>query len=195
MRISCIRVRAVFAALLFGLAPGAAAQQGLLPLEGSPIAYRVNVPYPGWSNTSENGMMMIARDEAMIIVTATDLAVLQERPASMSEEQYRRILTERFMASDSVMMALTTRVVSRAAALEQEGLVQEVRTLGGQRAAYIRARKVQDDGKTTWRQAYLTVKDGIMYMLVFVVQDRNLDKHKDLFDRVHQSFELAAAPK
>jgi hypothetical protein len=180
MRISNVTPRGVLAAallaLLFGVAPGAAAQD-LVPVVGAPIAYRVEVPDQGWTRSGDDGMLTVGRNDAMIIVSVMDLATLQQRPASVSESQYRTTLTQRFMASDSVMMALMTRVVSRAPALEREGLVQEARTLGGQRAAYIRDRQVQN-GTTRWRQAYLTVKGGIMYMLVFVVQDTDPDKYK-----------------
>ncbi|HSU15831.1 hypothetical protein [Longimicrobium sp.] len=197
MRISHISVRAVFAAalaaLLSGLAPAAAAQD-LVPLVGKPIAYRVSMPAQGWNVSTVDDKLMVGRDSVIMIVSATDLVALQGDSRAGTEADRRRILTARFMGSDSIMMALMTRVAARATALEQEGLVQEIRTLGGQRAAYIRDRKVQD-GRTTWRQVYLTVKDGIMYLLVFVAQGENPDMHKDLFDRVHQSFVLAETPK
>jgi hypothetical protein len=192
MRLSRISVLAVFAAALAGLAPAAAAQD-LVPVEGAPIAYRIGVPV-GWASSNENGNLTFGHEDAVIIVSATDLVGLQESPPPVTEESRRRILTQRFMGSDSIMMALMTRVASRAAALEQEGLVKEIRTLGGQRAAYLRDRQVQN-GVTRWRQAYITVKDAVMYLLVFVVQDSDPDKHKDLFDRVHQSFVLAERPK
>lgn len=164
MRISRISARSVLAAALvalpFGLAPAAAAQD-LVPVQGAPIAYRVSLPGPGWETSNENGSLTVGREDVMIIVSATDLVSLQQRPQTVSEAQYRSILTQRFMASDSVMMALMTRVVANARSLEQ-GLVKEVRTLGGQRAAYIRERQAQSNGEPRWHQAYLTVKDGVV---------------------------------
>lgn len=195
MRSSHIGARALFAVLaglLFGRAPAAA--QDLVPVTGAPVAYRVNLPGAGWNTSNENGMLMVGRDDAMIVVTATDLTTLQQRPANITEAQHRTALTQRFMASDSVMLDVMSRVVAGASTLEPEGLVKEIRTLGGQRAAYIRDRKVEN-GSPKWRQAYITVKDGIMYMLVFIVQDTALDTHKDLFDRVQQSFALAETPR
>jgi hypothetical protein len=195
MHVSSIRARAVFAAalvaLLFGLAPAAAAQD-LVPVVGKPIAYRVSMPAVGWTISTENNVLQVSREDAVIMVSATDLTTLREKPASVSEEDYRRILTQNFMGSDSVMMALMTRVAAKARSLEPDARV-EIGTLGGQRAAHVQDRRMQN-GEARWHRSYITVKDAIMYMLAFDVPGGNPDAHKDLFERIRQSFVLPDAP-
>jgi hypothetical protein len=195
MHISSIRARAVLTAalvaLLFGLAPAAAAQD-LVPVEGKPIAYRVSMPAAGWNTSTDIGVLQASREDAVIMVSATDLTTLQAKPASISEADYRKILTQRFMASDSVMLALMTRVAANASSLEQDGRV-EIGTLGGQRAAHVQDRRAVN-GVARWHRSYITVKDAILYMLAFDVPGGNPEAHKDLFDRIHQSFVLAEAP-
>jgi|GEM_PF-3254483 len=195
MHISGIRARAVLAAalvaLLFGLAPGAAAQD-LVPVVGRPIAYRVSMPSVGWTVSTENDVLQVSREDAVIMVSATDLTTLQPKPASISEADYRKILTQRFMGSDSVMLALMSRVAANASSLEQDGRV-EIGTLGGQRAARVQDRR-ERNGVARWHHSYITVKDAVLYMLAFDVPGETPEAHKDLFDRIHQSFVLAEAP-
>lgn len=196
MRISRIRirVRAAFAAsllvLLSGLAPAAAAQP-LATIQGSSIGYRVDLP-AGWEKSGGDDMLMVGRGDVIISVSATDLVALQKTPQPVSVAEQRRIYTQRFMDSDSAMMALMAGVAERLR-LEPDGRMLEVRTLGGQRAAYVRGRPVQNRALGS-SQAYLTVKDGILYLLSFIALDNNPGRHQDLFDRVHQSFVLAEAP-
>ncbi|HEX8211422.1 MAG TPA: hypothetical protein VF584_14720 [Longimicrobium sp.] len=186
-----IHVLAALAALLSGLAPAAAAQP-LVTFQGTPIAYRVDVPVQGWNRSVDNDVLTVGRDDVIMMVSVTDLVSLQQNPGTVSEADQRRIYTQRFMGSDSIMMALMTRVVSSLNSLEPDGRVLEVSTLGGQRGAYVRGRL---QGPTPGvGEAYLTVKDGIMYLLVFFARDSSPEKHQDLFDRVHRSFVLAEAP-
>jgi hypothetical protein len=183
----------VFAAALFALlsamAPGAAAQP-LVTVRGSAIAYRVDVPL-GWEQSGGDDLM-VGRDSVFIAVSATDLVPLQKTPLPGSVGEQRRLLTQRFMHSDTVMMAIVSRV-ARNLDLAEDGRVLEVRTLGGQRAAYMSGRPVQSRMKGM-AHVYFTVKDGVMYLLTFNAMDTNPEKHQDLFDRVHRSFVLAEAP-
>lgn len=191
---SCVRLvfASTCAALLFALAPAAA--QELRVVEGTPIAFRMGVPdAAGWDVSNDSAGLTVGRSDLLMMVSATDLAAMQAPPAGVSRVDQRRILTQRFMGSDSAMMALMTRVIARSGVLERDGLVMEARTLGGQRAAYLRDRATMA-GALWSRQAYITVKDAVMYLVVFFVKGNDPDAHKDLVDRVQRSFVLAEAP-
>ena len=196
MHMSRIRARAVLAAAfaaLFSVAQGAAAQE-LTTVTGTPIAYRIGLPVPDWQlQRNDAEMLMVGTTDAVIIASAWDLMANEQRHAALPEDLHRRIVTERFMGSDSTLLAGVAEALANAGTLQPDGQVAEIRTLGGERAGYMRAQWVRN-GDTGWAHAYMTVKDGIMYALLYVVGGTDADKYKELVDRVQQSFVLAAAP-
>lgn len=195
MRMPRIRTRAVLAAAfaaLFGLAPGAAAQP-FFPVVGVPIPYEVSLPVD-WENVSDDEeMLMLSKDDALIIVAAADLMAEEGDddggPMTDAELKERRQFTQGLVGSDEMLLGmLDASLMSEG--MEREGLVQEIRTLGGRRSAYMRGRVVED-GEAGWVEMYVTAKDGIMYMLAFIVQGPDTAPYDELFGRIHQSFALA----
>jgi hypothetical protein len=195
MHMSRIRVRAVLAAAfvaLFGVVPRAAAQD-FTTVTSAPVGYRVDVPVEWQLQRNDAEMLMVGTTDAVIIASAWDLMANEQRHAALPEDFHRRIVTERFMGSDSTLLAGVAEALANAGTLQPDGQVAEIRTLGGERAGYMRAQWVRN-GDTGWAHAYMTVKDGIMYALLHVVGGTDPDKYKELVDRVQQSFVLAAAP-
>lgn len=193
---SRIRARAVLAAAfvaLLGVAPRAAAQD-LTTVTSAPVGYRVDLPVPEWQlQRNDEDMLMVGTTDAVIIASAWDLMANEQPQPSLPEDFHRRIVTERFMGSDSVLLAGVAEALANTGTLQRDGRVAEIRTLGGERAGYMRAQWVRN-GDTGWAHAYMTVKDGVMYALLHVVGGTDPDKYKELLDRVRQSFVLAAAP-
>lgn len=196
MRMSRIRTHAVLAAAvlaLFGAAPGAAAQ-GLTTVTSAPVGYRVDLPVGDWQlQRNDEDMLMVGTTDAVIIASAWDLMDAEQRHPDIPEDFHRRIVTHRWMSSDSLLLARVAEALANTGHLQEEGKVAEIRTLGGERAGYMRAQWVRN-GDTGWAHAYLTVKDGIMYALLHVVGGTDADKYGELFGGVHQSFVLANAP-
>ncbi len=196
MRTFRIRTHAVLAAAFAALAgtAQAAAAQDLAPLTGTPVAYQVGMPVPAWELLrNDEEMMQVGTADAVIIASAWDLLAQEQRNPAIPDHIHRTIVTNQWMDSDSLLMARVAEALSSTGNLQAEGRVEEMRTLGGERAAYMRT-QWEREGDTGWAQAYVTVKDGIMYMLVHVVAGADADKYGEIFGRVHQSFVLAAAP-
>ena len=195
MRMSRIRTRAMLAAAvvaLFGLAP-AAASQPFFPVVGAPIPYEVSLPVD-WANVSDDdAMLMLTKDDAVIIVAAADLMDEDvgddDGPMTDAELKERRRFTQELVGSDEMLLGmLNAGMMSEG--LQRDGLVQEIRTLGGRRSAYLRGRVVEG-GESEWVEMHVTAKDGIMYMLAFVVQGESMEAYDELFGRIQASFVLA----
>lgn len=184
--------RAVLAIVLGGALPGvapAAAAQKLTPVTGSPIAYRVSVP--SGAEIASNGQTLIAATENTIVsVNAVDLVAAQDERLPVSDGESRRIMTSVFMGSDSLLFGLIDEALEEHD-MELTGVVREIRTLGGHRAAYVRG-VLQEDGEEAWMEMHLTVKDGILYLLIVGGSPDNASRA--LASRVRESFLLAKSP-
>jgi hypothetical protein len=178
----------LLAAALLGLAPSTAAQK-LTPTVGHPIAYRVSLP--SGAEINDNGETLTAETENMIVfVGAVDLVAGQDKPLPVSDGESRRIMTSLFMGSDSLLFGLIDHSF-REHDVDLTGAVREIRTLGGHRAAYVRG-EFQENGEAAWMEVHLTVKDGIMYLLI--VGGMRDNASVALASRIRESFVLADAP-
>lgn len=72
-------------------------------------------------------------------------------------------------------------------------MVREVRTFQGQRAGYISGR-FDVEGKEGWMEAHITVREGVLYQLWFVVYGEDPAAYQPLFERVRDSLVFALAP-
>jgi len=183
---------AVLAIVLGGALPGrapAAAAQKLTPVTGSPIAYRVSLPSD--AEVENYGEILTAESEnAMIFVGAVDLVAAQDERLPVSDGESRRIVTSMFMGSDSLLFGPIDFALQEQDT-ELTGQVREIRTLGGHRAAYVRG-EFQEDGEAAWMEMHLTVKDGILYLLI--VGGSRDNASPALARRIHESFVLADGP-
>ncbi|HEX2080770.1 MAG TPA: hypothetical protein VHG08_23900 [Longimicrobium sp.] len=178
------------AGALFGLAP-AAASQSLVTTVGEPIAYRVDLP--AGAEISRDGPFLAAETpKHIVLVAAADLVAEAEYQLPVSDPEARRILTSVFMDSDSLLLGLMDEGMRRRN-VELVGVVREIRTLGGQRAAYLRG-GVGRRGTDGWMEMHVTVKDGIMYLLIVGGMGRAGARDETLAARIRDSFVLPDAP-
>lgn len=176
--------------VLLGFAPAVPAQQ-FVPVVGTPIAYQVDLPVE-WEVTREDEMLMAGDDVGGVMIAAQDaLAGDDGRPLPASEARARRIRAERLMNADSLLAAVAGMFVSDEE-MEIRDVTREMRTLGGHQAVFVRGHAADDEG-SGWFQVYLTIKDGVMYMLVCAVQGEDPTSYDQVFARIHESFVLADA--
>lgn len=178
------------AGALFGLAPAGAAQR-LVTTVGEPIAYRVDLP-AGARISHEHPFLAAETPKHVVLVAAADLAAEADHQLPVSEPEARRILTNMFMESDSLLLGLIDQGMRRRN-VELVGVVREIRTLGGQRAAYVRG-GVGRRGTDGWMEVHVTVKDGIMYLLIVGGMGRAGARDETLAARIRDSFVLPDAP-
>jgi hypothetical protein len=177
---------------LFATAPAAAAQT-LVPLVGEPIPYQLSVP-DGWEMEREDDeMLYVMGEEMMLLVAVSDLMAEEENPLPVSEAEARRIFTNMMLESDSLLLGLLDQGFTQGMGGQIMDPTREIRELGGERAGYLRGRIVAD-GEPGWVDVHLTMKDGIMYMLAFVVQGADIERFAPLMARIRESFVLAPAP-
>lgn len=179
------------AGALFGLAPAGAAQD-LVTTVGDPIAYRVDLPADGVREEDADGLMSVMTDEAFVMVGALDLMEEEGEELPVSDPEARRILTAVFMASDSLLIGLMTQSMLNEGLALQE-MVTDIRTLGGERAAYVRG-VYREGGEAGWVEMYVTVRDAIMYMLMVGTLGEDDAQLDALGSRIHGSFVLPDAP-
>jgi hypothetical protein len=197
MRLS---LAATLAIALLGLAPAAPAQT-LVSTVGDPIPYRIDLP-GDWkitrlSRDAPNATIhaLVAADGAngSVAISAADLAARADRPADV-EARMRRWMTESILGSDSLMYAIMESSIASNGWKVQDA-VREIRTLAGQRAAYMRGR-FEARGMPVSFEMLLTVRDGIYYSIVSIVgMPDDYAAHAPLFARIRESFVLAPAPK
>ena len=180
-------------AALFGLAP-AAAGQNLVATVGEPVAFRVSLP-EAWDRENEDGMMHVTNEEEdfAILVGAMDLVAAQDDPLPIPEQEARRLLTTMIMGSDSLLLHLFQAGFLSDNEVSVTDLEPELGTLGGERAARLSAR-FEMEGENGWLRFYVTVKDGVMYMLGFMGKGDFDPGREPLMGRVYESFTLADAP-
>jgi hypothetical protein len=199
-------MRLSFAAALFGaaliVAPPASAQgaPSLLTSVGSPLPYRIDLPRE-WEitrgsqvlNTGRVHVLAASSGDLSVAVIASDLVEDgQDRIPGVSDAEMRRIMTDMFASSDSLLLGLMQASI---AAMKQEArvrdVVREIRTLGGQRAAYMRAR-FERGGKWYSVEMYAAVKDGVVYVLRTTAGADERAAHEPLFARIRDSLRFAA---
>ncbi|HST61613.1 MAG TPA: hypothetical protein VLK84_23110 [Longimicrobium sp.] len=181
----------VVAGGLFGTAP-AAAGQALILSEGTPIPYQVKLPVD-WGSVREDGVLIVGDGTAAVIITAQSLAEGdEEEPLPGSDAAASQQLIDMILSSDSVLMGMLTDQFATGAGMDLSDGVREMRTLGGQRAAYLRGR-YNTDGEEGWIDAYLAIKNSVVYILAFRVPGDDPAPYAPLFTRIHESFVLANA--
>lgn len=176
---------------LFALAPAAAAQT-LVPVTGDPVPFQLSVP-EGWETELDDEMLYVMGEEMMLIVAASDLMAEEENPLPVSETEARRIFTSMIVDSDSLLLAMLDQGFTEGLGQEITDATREIRQLGGERAGYLRGRIVAD-GEPGWVDVHLTMKDGIMYMLAFMVKGTEIEQFDPLMARIRESFVPAPAP-
>lgn len=186
----------ILACALLGMAPAAHAQiqttSSLNPTIGSPIAYRIGLP-KGWAVEREDGTLTMSTEGASIFVGAMDLAAEADH-LPVSDAEKRRILTNMFMGSDSLLFSLLEMGMGSAGTgIAVEEATREIRTLGGERAAYM-TMQCRCETERVRMDMYVTVKDGIMYALILGAKANAFKRHEPLFANVRDSFTLASAP-
>lgn len=182
---------------LFGAAPAAAGQMLILS-EGTPIPYQVKLPVD-WASAREDGALIVTDGNAAVLITAQFITEGEDEEALPgSEAEARQQLMDMILGSDSVLMGMLTDRFAASAGMDLSDGVREMRTLGGQRAAYLRGRYTADakagwnaEADEGWIDAYLTIKDGIAYILVFKVPGDDPAPYAPLFARIQESFVLA----
>jgi hypothetical protein len=197
-------MRLSFAAALFGaaliVAPSASAQgaPALLTTVGTPFPYRIDLPgdceIVRDSRTVSNRevhSLTAGRQDLVVVVQAVDLMEGDTRRApGISEAQMRRIMTDMVVKSDSLLhgiMQSASALMSKSGEIRDP--VREIRTLAGQRAAYMSGR-VESDGMLLRFEMHLTVQDGIMYVLMTMAPSKRYAAHGPLFARIRESLVL-----
>lgn len=186
-----LAVLLVFTGTLAGIAPGASAQT-LIAVVGEPIPYRVSVP-EAWRRERAGRVLFAAsaNEELVMMATAADLAAGQGQSASMPA---RKAGTERFMSSDSFLLETTENLVVRSFPHPLSEVVREIGRLGGEKAACVCAR-TRIDGEEGWMRLCSTIKDAVLYTLVFQGKGELRPEQEPLMARIRDSFVLADAPE
>lgn len=201
-------------AALLACASGAPAQSSpastpLVPHTGSPLAYRIGFP-SGWKveregvNVSQQaqvqggntvrvrfeGEALIAeRGTGYIQLLVSDVVPAQPSDMPVSWAEKRRIVTNTILSSDSLLFGLLANT-ARGLGTGFRDVVREIRTLGGQRAGYLSGLLVQP-GLQSRTEIYVTVKDGIVYVMIFAETDSRFAAREPLFARVRDSLVFA----
>jgi hypothetical protein len=204
-------MRLSFAFALLGavvLAPAAPAQTSarLVSTVGDPIPYRIDLP-GNWKVSREQApgplrkagarnahVLTAARGGTMVMVIAMDLLAEQENPLPVSDAEARRMLTGMLLGSDSLLYGMMDQWnVTPSGEPRLRDAVREIRTLGGQRAAYMRGR-INERGAAGELEVHFTVRDGIAYFLMFAAEN-SLGRNETLFGRIRDSLVLAPMPQ
>lgn len=196
---------ATLAIALLGLAPAAPAQT-LVSTVGDPIPYRIDLP-ENWKVSREqqpasfrkggmsNSQVLTAtRGRVMVMLVTADLLAEQENPLPVSDAEARRMMTDMVMSSDSLLYGMMRQWnVTPSGEPRLRDAVREIRTLGGQKAAYMRGH-VAERGESGEIEMHFTLKDGIMYFLMFAAEG-GLGRNETLFERMRDSLVLAPSPR
>jgi hypothetical protein len=175
-------------------ARGAVAQQPaavpLVPHTGSPIPYKVQLP-EGWGVDHTDAGLIAVHGRTVIGVLALDILEESGNPMPGSESESRRMLTETIVGSDSLLLVLMEKAregMIRGARAEVSG-TPEIRTLGGSRAAFMRASTVAK-GAALRMDMYFTLSDGYVVVLFHGAPADSAAQWQPLFDRVRESVVL-----
>lgn len=185
MPIRSTRVRSALslAASLLGVAPAA---RKLTVRVGHPIPYRIALPEEA-AIEEASGLLSARTGDLAVVVVARDMLDGEECPVASSAPSRRR-LTRMLMRSDVLLFTLLEEEFGNRN-LRLHDAVRRVRSLGGQWAACVRGR-VDDNGVSGWIDIHATVRDGILYMLVFTLSGREPSAHEPLLARIRDSFVL-----
>lgn len=182
---------AITAAATCGLAQDAAAQALTLRV-GSPIPYRVELP--ALATEADDGWSLEVEGSGYYVrVGAMDMMDEVDDPLPVSDTEARRLMTTLFMSSDSLLLGLLEESMQEQQ-VDLQDVVTEIRTLGGQRSGYLRGRVVCECGHSGTIEMNLTVKDGILYMLMFATEGEGAERHEPMMTRIRESLVLADAP-
>lgn len=198
MRTQPIIRRSTLAILLaLSVAPAAAAQSSTTALStivGDPVPFRVGLP-DGAEIRRREGQVTALAAGFLVTAGASDLLPELALEQGRFEAKLRRRLTDLLVESDTTLLGLAGELEGvLGAGVEVQPVVQKIRTLGGRRAAYVQAR-VRQNGMESWFESYITARDGLCYVLIFMGQGESGAGHEPLFARIRDSFVLAAAPQ
>lgn len=199
---------ATLAIALLGLAPAAPAQSSprLVSTVGNPIAYRIDLP-GNWKvsreqqpasfrkgGTGSTQVLTATRGRLMVVLVTADLLAEQQNPLPVSDAEARRIMTDMVMSSDSLLYGMMRQWnVTPSGEPRLRDAVREIRTLGGQKSAYMRGR-VAERGASGEIEMHFTLRDGIMYFLSFAAEG-GIGGNEALFGRIRDSLVLAPSPR
>jgi len=197
-------MRLPLAAALLGaafiLAPSASAQGGpaLRTAVGTPFPYRIDLPREceivrGRQTVSDREVHSLtagSEDLAVVVQTVDLMEGDAQRAPGISDAQMRRIMTDMVVSSDSLLYGIMQSI---SAVMGKSGEIRdpawEIRTLAGQRAAYLTGR-IESDGILLRFEMHLTVRDGIMYALMTMAPDKRYASREPLFARIRESLVL-----
>jgi hypothetical protein len=183
-------VALAIAGALATLAPAAPAQR-LAATVGTPIPYRVSLP--AGANISQESEFLLAETDSMyVVIGSVDIMQSWDNELPVSDAEARRIMTNVFMGSDSLLLGLVIEGVQRKFG-QLNGAVTEIRTFAGQKSGYTRG-DFNQDGERGSLEMHLTVKDGIMYMLIIAVRGHGNASLETLATGIRDSFALPDAP-
>ena len=179
---------------------------------GSVLTYRIGFPR-GWEvdregvNISQQAQMqggtatstvrlefqgetLIAeRGTGYVHLLVSDVVPVKRSDLPVSWAEQRRIVTGTILSSDSLLFGLLANA-ARGLGPDFRDVEREIRTLGGQRAGYLSGLLVQR-GLQSRTEFYVTVKDGIVYVLIFAERDSRFAAQEPLFARVRDSLVFA----
>jgi hypothetical protein len=193
-------------------AQSSSASAPLVTQTGSPVAYRIGFPR-GWKIERED--MNVSRQAQVQGGTVTNTVRMQFAGETLSAEsgtgyvhlvvadvvpvkrsdlpvswaEQRRIVTNTVLGSDSLLFGVLANATGGQGA-DFRDRVQEIRTLGGQRAGY-QSGLLVTPGLQSRVEIYVTVKDGIVYVLTFAESDSRFAAREPLFARVRDSLVFA----
>ncbi|HEV3052058.1 MAG TPA: hypothetical protein VGX50_17240 [Longimicrobium sp.] len=155
---------------------------------GHPILYRIALPEAAEIH-EEPGLLSARTDDLVVVVVARDLLHDEANPVPAAAPARRR-LTRLLMNSDLLLFVLLEEEFrNRNRNLKLHDAVSRVRALGGQWAACVHGR-LEENGRSGWIDIHATVKDGILYMLVFTMSGGDPGAHEELLARIRDSLVL-----
>jgi hypothetical protein len=176
-------------ALLAAVPPAAAQDRASTPLAtvvGDSIAYRVDLPADA-EIYREGGTVKALTREMTVTVSAWELGGLRDLGV-LAEADLGPDAEARLLASDSLLIALWR---STRCPYYESDVVEESRSLGGKRAAYLRGRYDAEVIYHGWFEGYVTVDRGVVYMLGFQLDDLDYAAREPLLVRIRDSFRFA----
>jgi hypothetical protein len=181
-------------------APARAQRSSDQPLRehvGTTVAYRVAIP-ARWDLKEDGEKLTATNGTLLLVLGAKDLMVgKRETTLPVSPAESRRILTNMFLGSDSLLLGMMDAVGKRIT--EEPGyrcstLAREVRELAGQHAGFLSVRCDHGRGESARFDLWCTVKEGIVYFLMYGAEPKDYAVNEPLFDRIRGSLVLADAP-
>ena len=130
---------------------------------GTSVAYRMGIPVR-WELREDGGKLMATNGRVMLMLGVQDLVTdKEEAKLPVSPAENRRIMTNVFLGSDSLLLGLMDRIpegVMTKQGVQCSQLTREVRELAGQHAGFLSLRCDLGGGEVARYDVWLTVKDG-----------------------------------